>query len=898
METLRQVWSVLTNEQQIAFGAEIGRLRKNEKIGSDLVSWMAKELRSRELTIKRASPKRFGSQFVRAFRLRIPDEFWRDLFLIFYHGPRNDLLLRCYNLLGVEYSDDDLQVSTESMGKALKASSLKACTKGLVGSYEAHELLCFFAFFCDCCSDEWKPGIRQIYSDIASSCGVPIASAAIQDELVESVEEDGELERLQSPSFSRLDRTIIAQIISSLNQTEGSMPMDDLDDLVQEVVELNDSRSRSWFHRGYLDALVDQGITEGGPGINADRKAWYLCGYYLASIRKTSVNEVVDQVLSLSSTELSALLLPASEPGAMLAEVIAVPLLDRGEIEKGIQWLRILLPRINSSTANDLVAWTGRALRRHDAAEVGQVLDQTLTGLQNRFGEGLPTKTIAELERRKAVALRQTGRLTEAEGHVDQLLAGEIDSNGLAHLLGEKVLLGLGLRRIEGLKLGPQETRATFLATLKNANAAILEACQFKKPVPIGLIASSLASVADKNCGAEEAVAASERLVLAIDAMIEDAAFWEETGLLPRARAYCAILELRQDEDSVVAPAVTRLESAIDANADLPQDLIEDALTNALIQDARGSARLANKILAKEGPRMLMRLNLEELAVRSSKIRETALQFAREGLKQMTGQESFNIAVQLLVATAHPDVRSRDQAGEVLDLIEELALKNDVIAERFITLLEEDRQWSYAWDQDERDFRYIALTRDHGQIEKSLTCLRHLFHKKIAHDANLANDLVDQMTELGISEEEAKSLRGRLQVCEPNKPLASSPRQPEVSILFIGGDEKHARYDARIREEIKAEFPKVKLDFRHTGWSSNWSRQLDGFRESVISADSLVLMTYMRTTLGRHLRKIASERGIPWVSCTGQGETSITRAIKEAIRVAGQGEALSEINEA
>lgn len=48
----------------------------------------------------------------------------------------------------------------------------------------------------------------------------------------------------------------------------------------------------------------------------------------------------------------------------------------------------------------------------------------------------------------------------------------------------------------------------------------------------------------------------------------------------------------------------------------------------------------------------------------------------------------------------------------------------------------------------------------------------------------------------------------------------------------------------------------------------------------------LVLMRYVRTMLGRSIRKRASELEIPWVACTGSGRASMLRAIEQAILLA------------
>jgi hypothetical protein len=50
--------------------------------------------------------------------------------------------------------------------------------------------------------------------------------------------------------------------------------------------------------------------------------------------------------------------------------------------------------------------------------------------------------------------------------------------------------------------------------------------------------------------------------------------------------------------------------------------------------------------------------------------------------------------------------------------------------------------------------------------------------------------------------------------------------------------------------------------------------------------DALVLMHFVRTELGRALRRLASELGVPWIPCTGKGYDSMERALRAAIDLA------------
>src|SRR5262249_42386452 len=75
---------------------------------------------------------------------------------------------------------------------------------------------------------------------------------------------------------------------------------------------------------------------------------------------------------------------------------------------------------------------------------------------------------------------------------------------------------------------------------------------------------------------------------------------------------------------------------------------------------------------------------------------------------------------------------------------------------------------------------------------------------------------------------------------------------------------------------------RVELDFLHPAFNSNWDKPLAEVRARGSRLDALVLMPLLRTELGRALRRLASELGIPWVPSTGRGYDSMERALQTA----------------
>lgn len=104
-----------------------------------------------------------------------------------------------------------------------------------------------------------------------------------------------------------------------------------------------------------------------------------------------------------------------------------------------------------------------------------------------------------------------------------------------------------------------------------------------------------------------------------------------------------------------------------------------------------------------------------------------------------------------------------------------------------------------------------------------------------------------------------------------------------AGVVFVGGNETQAQYDERLTKDLSTRYPGLRVAFRHTGWTSNWGQQLPGLITECNQADAVVLMTMMRTMLGRGLREALKR---PWVSCAARGEKGIERSVLAAAKVA------------
>jgi len=218
--------------------------------------------------------------------------------------------------------------------------------------------------------------------------------------------------------------------------------------------------------------------------------------------------------------------------------------------------------------------------------------------------------------------------------------------------------------------------------------------------------------------------------------------------------------------------------------------------------------------------------------------------------------------------------------------MEALAETTDLAAE-FSTWLDDETNYDPIWDSDDAAWARLRLARRVGGDEKCAAILHELFYhlrdespeeaRQVAElftswrlDAGRTEALLAAMPELPDEELGDPGTEGRLQAGEA------------VTLLFVGGNETQARNDQRVRDTLSADWPGVTVQFEHTGWSPNWSREVSHLLRDANSADAVVLMRMMRTQLGRTLR---AQIKVPWVACTGTGRDAMLASIRMAARV-------------
>ncbi len=229
-----------------------------------------------------------------------------------------------------------------------------------------------------------------------------------------------------------------------------------------------------------------------------------------------------------------------------------------------------------------------------------------------------------------------------------------------------------------------------------------------------------------------------------------------------------------------------------------------------------------------------------------------------------------------------------ERAGEVLGRLEDLATDGTGIVE-FLEILESDDRYDPAWSREDARWSRIRLLGQEGRAAEAVPILEAEFYHQLRreeyHARENAEDILDTMREFGADRERLApppcfaggKWRGR------DVPLEGEDEStgPPVRILFIGGDERQVENAKSLKEELEAADAKLRIDFVHPGWSSNWGPLLERLSGKLPRYDGVVIMRFIRTEFGRQLRKSLE---VPWVLCGGAGRGSMERSIRQAVR--------------
>jgi hypothetical protein len=871
MLTWTAIWRALTKEERVEAVAALWDPSHNpdgaEAARAELVFHIAQTRSFRPATVNRMDA---GKVAAYAATGKDPSATVIRRLLIAWHlRHRGSLLSRFLGKLGIEHEGGNIlgepaPPTEEALRDALRDLASHAAPADVARYLDCLELLDGQGLWANLAAartkiaEEAAPGPR------------PVPPAVVVEEI------DAPEER--SSGFTTLDRTLIDSAVGTAQEVDGALSRDGLHDLVDEVISLSSTRHRSYFHRGFFEALFsDEQPDVSVPEMNDERRAWQLCGY-LVGCQRRQKSEAMTRVMQAHEATVKQL-----ASGKHAASGTAAPLIFEHVLKDAG------LPAAARLVQAPAVLQAGPAFARH-------VLDEGIRLLRGgRIEEAAPALELLDVaikmdgqelipEATKREHLRRMGQMQRRRGGFDR--AAKIFEGMLASDLPEwmrrRTLADLGLCRARCRALGDLRVPTDAQARTQTAKALAAGEREFGAAAGADIRTGGhgefclgvLSLLRNRN---EEARPYFQRAVAEMSA---DEAYYRLDDVLPRARLYLAVTTLASSAPGTGIEAVdAHLRAALAA---IPKEL-ESVLPNVLfgftLADAERAASFAAEAFARLGDAVLDAAKQAEMLPRLPQLRSVLLERARtEG--RPSGSR-FEDARDVLMASK--DANDVDLARESFDVLEDLAGRTAAERRQFIDLTADLEDWEAVWDPHEAQFARVPLLIEDGRRVDAGHLLHVAARSLVARrdddgSLDLARDAIDWAAELGV-----EAPTDLLREVQTKTPRTKPGGKPTGRVLFIGGNETQQQYDEYLHEKVHSKWPAVRLETIYTGWSSNWGREIPKIEGRLALAGAVVLMRFIRTMAGRRLRELCSQHKKPWVACTGHGRESLLRSIERAV---------------
>lgn len=914
--TASGLWKALRpDERALAARYVLEGKGKNRKA---LVSMIALARRVRPETVRRWPDGRLAGEFKTAFSLeaKLVSSLLEQLHLT----GRRAMVGRFDDLLGansrnglanstapIVAQEDDLHAAADRLAgeygvrnavlyllvlvlrRALDAGHLRSWTRGLANKAEAW----------DAVGDGGagaRPGGDQALAWGADQASAPSRDAAPAPSAAPTQEQHGHADSSSPPaSMTSLDRLLTQAILDTAQDMSGALSREEVDKAVEEFVRLNGRRPLSHYHAGFRDTVFGQSTAvEEGPALDRDGqrfywagaiRGWARTGAWPSIVREYDGRNVVRGLgdgSDLASAEaLGPTVRALTDEGRMdeLARFVHTPALS-GRLD-----LYELL----------LDAAIGR-LRAEDPVPARPVLDLLVKAAEAMERDGASARAPAFLEarRRQAQCLRQLNEHQGAAAALQALLKRGPDAKMRSLVHADLGLVASGMGALWEVRLPvARDDLATIVEKLslgeENFRSAVAddveEACHAHYCLGVLAIGRAAAEGADALDG-DEYKEAVEHLAKARSVFLSRRERYAK--MCPPADLYFGIANIGALSRAGLARGPEIMVEGMKAGATLPPYLFRP------LAEAMELADQANRRLVYDAVVEAKDDSILDIAARSKSVLEhcTSAVRALQDRGRREDRPGDLAAADLRAALrGHVAAGNHEAAADLLDDLEALAQRK-AGAKAFEALLSDPARYEPAWSREDAAMALAHSHESQGRYAEATEVLRDYFHgyASLGTDAGLhdAQGILEKIKQFGIDPSNYKDMEDRYDalVAESAQAEAEDDQgpKPEVKVLIVGGNEVQARAEPLVRKRLQKTHPHVRIAFIHTGWGSNWQKPLEDFQRKLPVFDAVVIMRFMRTELGKRIRKACVSH--PWRSCWGAGPTAQVQAVIRAAEAA------------
>lgn len=794
-------------------------------------------------------------------------ELVNDLLVALHLEHRRELLCRFLTALSIPHDDCVIRGEVRELTKELDPASVCETLDQLANEYSPDHVLTYaLALY-----------IQDRAAWAALECWFESLEPAPAIEEVEEVPSEEPQTALQKDAaatgaddFTTLDIQLIRVIVDSAQGVAGSLLLDELDDLLDELVQLNGTRHRSYFHLGFRDAVVHRPVVQELNAENVERRRWYLAGY-VHGIARRRAWEVIGQLFS-ENEDARSFSKTLDGPARAAVPLVFEALCETGRHNEAAKFLTVdatvaradrILPVLEREAT--------RLLRQGDPQSAKGLLLRAQEALVSIDAHGLailPAERRHNLMRRLAHCHRELGELTAATDILDSLLEDvDLGATHRSRVLVDLALMDCGFRRLADLRL-PRDShdQRSLREALEKAASTFEEALHIPGADPgharfvVGML----------KLYKEEWKSAVSHLDEAVASFEADPEAYEPGGLRRTACMALAVAICLHLDYARLERAAELLVEGCAEGASIPPHLVEPMLAALEMGGGDLARRVGEAVLDASDAETLRSLVRVQALHQSSVVADAVVGLGRDALHpESTRMQDLRSAMPFLLAQG----RLAD-AADVLELLEDAAVRGTGTGE-FLDLLDQPALVEPAWEVDEVLWARVRVHEVLGRYGDAAQLLEAEFRRVLAAQRfgflDEAEGLLNRIRGYGMAPEHSAHLEARLTALraqEQDTEVTTVERGLPARVLVVGGNEVQARHDYRVIEVLATTHPHLELEFMHSGWTANWDTYLADVMRRLPHIQGLVLMRFMRTTLGRRIRAASC---LPWRSCGGSG---------------------------
>jgi len=897
MVTLKELWKNLTKDEKIE-AAKISLIKENvpgnlkEKLVDvkECFEDMARTLRFRVKYFNNLSPADFLNR-LELFINSVEDKDYGD---ILNRLLRNYILIKYNKMIsdfldgsGVKHQlglfDEDESIEKDKFIKGINTIKKK---------YPERDCGLYFSYIMITAENEiaWK-NLGEALNDSNFNYSAIIINQEKTSEITEKIITQN---MIDSPEFTTLDGIIIKEIIASAIGQEGSLNRAQIDDLVDETVELQAARHKSFFHKGFMDAVFGLSYKFHFSGENELRRIWYLSGVIHGLYRQNKSDDILKIIMDNSD------IIDQMKSSRHVGCIISVTHLTF-DIYLAAGKFNALTSLINATFENDFCVndqfktLVFKVLDSgSDIIRQGKSLEaiELLKLLESRQ-KNLPNSIVSRLKRKMAQAYQMKGDLQYAKKIFEELLATSVEFEDRANTETDFALVNAGYSSLFNLvRLETPGQASSLKETLYSVFSILKEtANKYGEQAVNANFCLGLYYFLEGNSISE----AINFLETSLFGMEKKEKAYSYSGLIEWNRFLLGIALLESIQAENYAKAMVCIQKVLMAGVDFSQWLWLKALKAAAVYDDLTIAEtISNQIKysKKISPKEIFDAIGFDNILKIQSLLERFFEVSESG--KIDKNYIFMGSKEMLEKSLQDGCDNEFEiALRILDGLEVWSEEDSETRKKFIELLEEKKNYNPAWSEHEAGNCLIRLYEKDGKNNNAVEILRKRFYERINSGDEIKRldsvNILEKIKELKTESDENLTILNDMLVA---KNLISEkvtnidmPLSVNLSVYYIGGDETQASYQSDIFDYFKKKMPGLILDFYFPKWSSNWNHDYDNIKIKLENYDAIVLSPYIRTTLGQKIRKLCNDRKKHRYNCTGKGKNFIIRAIESAVKM-------------